>query len=132
MKRGHRQWNQLANNYKGRGEIKLYERLNRLQLLQVFRRVKHVQKGITRIYFATEKHFGRGRLEKLLAGTEVTPAQTQTGQPAPAFTAYDGTGSRYSLSDFKGKVVYLDFRASRCAPCRAETPYLKSLADRYK
>jgi len=42
------------------------------------------------------------------------------GQPAPAFTLTDNTGKKVSLSDFKGKVVYLDFWGTWCGPCMRE------------
>lgn len=35
------------------------------------------------------------------------------------------------LSDFKGKVVYIDFWASWCIPCCLQIPYMKVLADKY-
>lgn len=54
------------------------------------------------------------------------------GQPAPSFTVEDSTGKKYSLADFKGKIVYIDLWASWCGPCRYETPYLKKIYEKYK
>jgi thiol-disulfide isomerase/thioredoxin len=39
---------------------------------------------------------------------------------------------RATLSDYKGKVVVLDFYATWCAPCREETPHLVRLQQQYR
>ena len=78
----------------------------------------------TQFYIATiTKEFSKK--EKVLLNA-------QTGMPAPGFTLKSNLGKKYSLEDFKGKVVYLDLWASWCAPCRAETPRLKALYEKYK
>ena len=41
----------------------------------------------------------------------------QIGMDAPDFTLVDANGKEISLSDLKGKVVYLDFWATWCSPC---------------
>jgi thiol-disulfide isomerase/thioredoxin len=54
------------------------------------------------------------------------------GKIAPPFTCKDVNGKEVSLSDFKGKIVYLDFWATGCGPCRREYPYLVKLQSEYK
>ena len=55
-----------------------------------------------------------------------------TNTPAPNFTYNNTEGKPVSLSDFKGKVVYIDIWATWCGPCRAEIPHLKALKEKYK
>lgn len=54
------------------------------------------------------------------------------GKQAPLFSYPDITGDTVSLSDFKGKYVYVDVWATWCSPCRAELPHLEKLQDHFK
>ena len=49
------------------------------------------------------------------------------GDLAPEFAVKDLSGNPTKLSDYKGKVVLLNFWASWCSPCLAEMPALERL-----
>jgi thiol-disulfide isomerase/thioredoxin len=51
------------------------------------------------------------------------------GMPAPDFTAYDNNGNPVKLSQFRGKVVLLNFWASWCGVCKTEKPKLAEMAQ---
>ena len=48
------------------------------------------------------------------------------------FTLTDNEGKKIKLSDYKGKVVVLDFWATWCGPCRASFPKMQELVKKYK
>ena len=50
---------------------------------------------------------------------------------APEWQLKDPDGQPVALSDFKGKVVILDFWATWCPPCRAEIPGFVALQKQY-
>lgn len=65
----------------------------------------------------------------------VAPAQSPSQSPAPerlgAFGLTLTNNQHVRLSDFSGKVVVLDFYATWCEPCRAETPLLVKLQQQF-
>ena len=58
--------------------------------------------------------------------------KTSIGSVAPDFTLQAPDGKNVSLSDYRGKIVLLDFWASWCGPCRAENPNVVALYQKYK
>ena len=56
---------------------------------------------------------------------EIRAANLKVGAAAPDISGRTPEGKELSLSDFKGKYVFIDVWASWCAPCRREIPYLK-------
>ena len=51
--------------------------------------------------------------------------------PAPDFTLDSRAGKPLSLSEYKGKVVMLNFWASWCVPCKQEMPLLETIQKKY-
>lgn len=52
--------------------------------------------------------------------------------PAPPFSLIDTGGAPLSLSQYKGKVVLLDFWATWCTGCKVEIPWYMQFSDKYK
>jgi peroxiredoxin len=53
-------------------------------------------------------------------------------QPAPDFTLYDADGQRVTLSEFRGRVVLLNFWATWCPPCLKEIPWFMEFQRTYE
>ena len=62
------------------------------------------------------------------------PALASAGmvnREAPDFTLSGLDGKAVSLAEFKGRVVFLDFWASWCPPCKKEMPEINKLAEKF-
>lgn len=67
------------------------------------------------------------RMARIIDGYEKSPQPTE----AIDFRFEDIKGKQVALSDFKGKIVYVDVWATWCGPCKAQIPYLVELEEYY-
>jgi len=65
----------------------------------------------------------------LAAEATVPTGRVVVGSVAPDFTLNNLKGEPVSLSQFRGKVVFLNFWASWCPPCREEMPSMERLNE---
>lgn len=64
-----------------------------------------------------------------LAHTDAAPGTRKT---APDFSVGDSQGKRVELTDFRGKVVLLDFWATWCHGCKTEIPWFMEFHKKYQ
>ena len=68
--------------------------------------------------------------EKITEGKDEKADADKRGlTPAIDFTLTDQYGNTHTLSDYKGKTVFLNFWATWCSPCRAEMPDIQKLYE---
>src|SRR4051794_20662299 len=67
----------------------------------------------------------------LLVASFFTACARRPPSPSALGGWVQDNNQRAKLADYKGKVVVLDFYATWCEPCRAETPHLVNLQKQY-
>ena len=77
----------------------------------------------------------------VILGLVFRAPETRAGSPvkdnkdrkhAPEFALKDAHGKLVHLSDYRGKVVLLDFWATWCGPCGIEIPWFEEFERKYK
>jgi thiol-disulfide isomerase/thioredoxin len=94
-------------------------------------RLKRIDSSFRDFYPLLKEPFA-SRLKNYYDDRENFLLSTQTGNKAPFFIGKNLNGNAYTPENFKGKILYIDFWASWCGPCRRETPFLKQLYDSLK
>jgi cytochrome c biogenesis protein CcmG, thiol:disulfide interchange protein DsbE len=60
------------------------------------------------------------------------PKLLAVGEVAPEWKLNDATGKTHTLSDYRGKVVVMDFWATWCEPCKEVMPRMQKLYETYQ
>ncbi len=79
-----------------------------------------------------KKRYPKGNGVKTLEHIIYEAKKFSPGQPAVDFTFTTLDGKEMKLSDLKGKVVYMDFWASWCGPCKGEMPHAKKIKEHFQ
>jgi peroxiredoxin len=75
---------------------------------------------------------GAATSQAITLTAEATGPAPRLDQPAPEFQLRTLDGQVVSLSDYKGRPVWISFWASWCPPCRAENPDIDEMYQKYK
>jgi len=70
--------------------------------------------------------------EPVVEKIDPTAIAPKAGYLAPDFTLYTTKGDAVTLSQLKGNIVFLNFWATWCKPCREEMPSMQELWDKFK
>ena len=110
----------------GEGKVKLNKYLRRLRFEKI---------GLNEKIPSGEFVFKPGRYDEKKTRFRLLSEQEWQrkliGRPAPDFNGTDIEGKPLGLSDFKGRVVLLDFWASWCGPCIITMPMIQTVADKF-
>lgn len=112
----------------------LVSKLFRLEVLHTFRLhlfSDFLQYGLftdaRAVYELMRDEFGKTAEFKVLEKRYAEKQPFSDGADAFPFKLKSFEGKEVALADFKGKVVYIDFWASWCGPCKREIPYGEEL-----
>ena len=67
----------------------------------------------------------------MLCSAPAPALATETGHPAPGLALPDARGSVVTLEKLRGQVIYVDFWASWCGPCRRSFPWMNEMQQKY-
>ncbi|GKX31313.1 hypothetical protein SH1V18_37930 [Vallitalea longa] len=82
----------------------------------------------------TTDESNKNKTEEVPEGDKETGTDNEVTQTfsAPDFTLSNGKGSNYTLSDYKGKLILVNFFTTWCTYCREEMPAFQRIYNKYK
>lgn len=102
------------------------------ELVLICARTKQTVEGLLNFQNEFSKYLITDSQKERFKSFLTEKAKNIKGDPAIDFKFQNSEGKEVALSDFKGKVVYIDVWATWCGPCKQEIPHLKKLEEEYK
>jgi thiol-disulfide isomerase/thioredoxin len=106
----------------------LYDKINRELIVNTLNHPRYVDFLFAHVDQSVADQFAE-KMAQLKANS--TGKEKKDRPAAFDFTLHDKEGKMYRLADFKGKMLFIDFWASWCAPCKAQIPHIKELEKQY-
>lgn len=82
------------------------------------------------VFFLSLNAQANGREDDLFLKIGITPIKGD--KKTPDFSLQDLNGKKFELNQFKGKVIFLNFWATWCSPCKEEMPSMEVLHQQFK
>jgi len=104
----------------------------KIKIEETAKEYKHIDPFILeKVNSSIEKNFKA--LEAQYNEANKKTYKLEVGSKSPEFFNYENyNGGTSSMSDFKGKYIYIDVWATWCGPCKAQIPALKKLEKEYR
>jgi peroxiredoxin len=83
-------------------------------------------------YLANKPASGGGSLTSVVLAGHASGPAPEVGKPAPDFSATTMEGSKVTLSELRGRPVWVTFAATWCQECRAESPDVEAAYEKYR
>ena len=92
-----------------------------------------MKKGLTLLFiiFLLLQGCGKAKASNNINKSNIAASHSDR-QPMPDFTLEGLDGNQYAISQFRGRVLIVDFWATWCGPCKVEIPFLENLYSQYK
>ncbi|WP_430813278.1 TlpA family protein disulfide reductase [Carboxylicivirga sp. RSCT41] len=119
------EWNRVAMELIPNSLLKGYYGLNNINRFKAYDDAYLQYKELITPYLSTDY------LKNKVNEFEMTIRKFEKGAEAFDFAGKDINGNEHRLSDYKGKLVYVDVWATWCGPCKAQIPALKELEKKF-
>ncbi|MEG0843498.1 MAG: cytochrome c biogenesis protein/redoxin [Romboutsia sp.] len=112
---------------------KLKENMNAIKriggIILIISGIMMLSGGIKEVKYIQEKN-SKTQQEQYNSNSKNEKQESDEVIP-PDFTLYDQYGKEHTLSQYKGKTVFLNFWATWCSPCKQEMPHIEEIYKEY-